>query len=100
MSQFGKNIVKARWKHKEGIAFMAGLQIKAVDQIGFIKQLGTAISDEFKMNIRSLNMESKAGLINLTMTLYVHNTNSLKKLIQYLKKTKGVIKVTRLDKFE
>ncbi len=100
MSQFGKNIVKARWKHKEGIAFMAGLQIKAVDQIGFIKQLGTAISDEFKMNIRSLNMESTAGLINLTMTLYVHNTNSLKKLIQYLKKTKGVIKVTRLDKFE
>ena len=100
MSQYGKNIVKARWKQKEGISFMAGLEIKAVDKIGFIKQLGTAISDEFQMNIRSLNLESKAGLINLTMTLYVNHTESLKRLIQYLKKTKGVIKVTRMDKFD
>ncbi len=100
MSQYGKNIIKARWKHKEGIAFMAGLQIRAVDKIGFIKQLGTAISDDFKMNIRSLNMESKAGLINLTMTLYVSDTESLKQLISHLKKTKGVIKVSRLDRFQ
>ena len=100
MSQYGKNIVKARWKHKEGIAFMAGLQIRAADKIGFIKQLATAIADDFNMNIRSLNLESKAGLIDLTMTLYVNDTESLKNLIQHLKKTKGVIKVSRLDKFE
>ena len=100
MSQYGKNIVKAKWKQKEDITFLAGIKIKATDKIGFIKQITGLITDEFKLNIRTFNLESKEGLINLNLSLYVSNTESLNKLIQKLKKTKEIIKVTRLDQFD
>ena len=99
MSQYGKNIVKAKWKQKEGITFVAGLKITAMDKIGFIKQVTGLIADEFQLNIRSFNLESIEGLINLNMTLYINNTTQLKQLISKIKKMKEVIKVTRQDKF-
>ncbi|NOX85283.1 MAG: bifunctional (p)ppGpp synthetase/guanosine-3',5'-bis(diphosphate) 3'-pyrophosphohydrolase, partial [Chlorobi bacterium] len=80
MSQYGKNIVKAKWKQKEGIAFVAGLKITAMDKIGFIKQVTGLIADDFHLNIRSFNLESIEGLINLNMTLYINNTTQLKQL--------------------
>ncbi len=100
MAQYGKNIVKAKWKQKEDITFLAGIKIKAVDKVGFIKQITGMITDDFKLNIRTFNLESKEGLINLNLSLYVGSTESLNKLIQQLKKTKEIIKVTRLDQFD
>jgi GTP pyrophosphokinase len=99
MSQYGKNIVKAKWKQKEGITFLAGLKIQAVDKIGFIQHITSLIAEEFQLNIRTFNLESNEGLIDLSLTLYVNSTERLKKLIQQLRKIKEVIKVTRLDKF-
>jgi GTP diphosphokinase / guanosine-3',5'-bis(diphosphate) 3'-diphosphatase len=99
MSQYGKNIVKAKWKQKEDITFLAGLKIRAVDKIGFIKQITEMIADDFKLNIRSFNLESTEGLIELNITLYVSSTENLNQLIRKMKKTKEIIKVTRLDKF-
>jgi len=99
MSQYGKNIIKAKWKQKEDITFLAGLKIKATDKVGFIKQITEMIGDDFKMNIRSFNLESTEGLIDLSLTLYVSSTEKLNQLIQKMKKTKEIIKVTRLDNF-
>lgn len=100
MSQFGKNIVKAKWKQKEGIAFLAGLQIKAEDKVGFIKQITASLADDFHLNIRTFNLVSNEGLIDMKLTLYITNTIKLKKIIEHFKKTEGVLKVTRLDKFD
>jgi len=99
MSQYGKNIIKAKWKQKEDITFLAGLKIKATDKVGFIKQITEMIAIDFKMNIRSFNLESTEGLIDLSLTLYVSSTEKLNQLIQKMKKTKEIIKVTRLDNF-
>ena len=81
MSQYGKNIVKAKWKQKEDITFLAGIKIKAVDKVGFRKQITGMITDDFKLNIRTFNLESTEGLINLNLSLYVSSTESLNKLI-------------------
>ncbi len=99
MAQYGKNIVKAKWKQKQGITFLAGIQIKAVDKIGLIQEVSARIADDFQLNIRTFNLESVEGLVDLTITLYVSDTDGLKKLIQRLKKIKEVIKITRLDRF-
>ncbi len=98
MSQHGKNIVKAKWKHKEGIKFLAGIHIKALDSIGLINEIISPISKEFNINIRSLNIKSSEGFANMDITVYVDNTKILNKLITYLKKIKSTIKVTRLTK--
>lgn len=98
MAQYGKNIVKAKWKHKEGIAFLAGLKIQAVDKIGLIQEVSAKIAEDFKLNIRTFNLESSEGLVDLSITLYVKNTESLNELIQKLKKIKEVIKITRINR--
>lgn len=98
MAQFGKNIVKAKWKQKEGIAFLAGLKIQAVDKIGLIQEVSARIAEDFKLNIRTFNLKSSEGLVDLSITLYVKDTESLKELIQKLKKIKEVIKITRIDR--
>jgi len=98
MSQHGKNIVKAKWKQKVGITFLAGINIKAADSIGLIKDIITPITEEFHINIRSFNLKSSEGLANMDITVYVTSTKVLQKLMTRLKKLKSIIKVTRLDK--
>ena len=98
MSQYGNNIVKAKWKQQEGIKFLAGLDIKAADNIGFIQQISSIVTTEFDVNIRSFNLKSTEGLIQLYMTVYIENTETLNKLIQRLRKIEEVIKITRLQK--
>lgn len=98
MSQHGKNIVKAKWKQKAGITFLAGINIKAADSIGLIKEIITPITEEFNINIRSFDLKSSEGLANMDITVYVTSTKVLKKLMTRLKKIKSIIKVTRLDK--
>lgn len=98
MSQYGKNIVKAKWKQQEGIVFLAGIAITAVDKIGLIQQLTQLISEEFQLNIRSFNLESQEGLVQISVKLYVSNTEKLTQLIQRIKSMKEIIKVSRNDK--
>ncbi|RLD84873.1 MAG: RelA/SpoT family protein [Bacteroidetes bacterium] len=98
MSQYGKNIVKAKWKQQEGITFLAGLSIQAVDNIGLAQKITSIISNDFNVSIRSLNLLNSKGLVNMDITIYINSTEKLKKLIQHLKKIKEVIKVSRLDK--
>jgi len=98
MSQYGNNIVKAKWKQEEGIKFLAGLNIKAADNIGFIQKISTIIATEFQINTRTFNLTSTEGLIELYITLYIDNSLTLGKLIQRLRKLDEVIKITRLQK--
>ncbi len=98
MSQHGKNIVKAKWKQKAGITFLAGINIKAADSIGLINEIITPVTEEFNINIRSFNLKSSEGLADMDITIYVSSTKDLKMLMTRLKKIKSIIKVTRLDK--
>ena len=100
MSHYGKNIVKVKWKQKEGVTFLAGLKVNAVDKLGLLQQITNQITSEFGLNIRSFNLESIEGLVNINLTLYISNTDKLKKLIQRIKKVKGVMKVSRYNKID
>jgi GTP pyrophosphokinase len=98
MSQFGNNIVKAKWKQKEDIAFLAGLKITGIDSVGFLNRLTEVISKQLNLNIRSLQLESSKGVVEATITVYVHHAQNLKDLIDKLKKIKDIKKVTRLER--
>lgn len=98
MSQYGNNIVKAKWKQKEDIVFLAGLKITGTDSIGFIHRITEIISVQLGLNIRNLQLESSNGLVVGYITVYVSNTKNLKDVIEKLKKVEGVRRVTRLDR--
>ena len=97
LSNHGNRVIKARWTSQKEIAFLAGLQIVGTDRVGMINDLTKVISNELKVNMRSITIDSDEGIFEGTIKLYVNNTEHLDHLIQNLQLIEGVIKVSRFD---
>ncbi len=96
MSRYGDRIVKAKWQPKSEISFLAGLKITAIDSVGLLNKMTNLFSNELKLNMHSLNMESKQDLVEATLSVYVHSIDELRVLIEKLNKINEVKKVVRL----
>ncbi|MDT3402408.1 RelA/SpoT family protein [Mucilaginibacter terrae] len=97
MANYGYRIVKARWTNQHELAFLTGLRITGIDDVGLINKLTTVISTDFKVNMRSLTVDSDNGIFEGTIMVYVNDTSHLDNLIKRLKQVKGVTGVTRFD---
>jgi GTP diphosphokinase / guanosine-3',5'-bis(diphosphate) 3'-diphosphatase len=97
MSNYGYRIVKARWTSQELIAFLAGIKISGIDNMGIVNNITKIISEELNVNMRSIGFESHDGVFEGIVMVYVHDTNHLKNLISKLKKVEGVNTVERID---
>ncbi|MEX2593401.1 MAG: bifunctional (p)ppGpp synthetase/guanosine-3',5'-bis(diphosphate) 3'-pyrophosphohydrolase [Anditalea sp.] len=97
LSNHGNRVIKARWTSQQEIAFLAGLKIVGTDRVGLINDLTKVISNELKVNMRSITVDSDSGIFEGTIKLYVHSTNHLDNLINDLSKVPGIIKVSRFD---
>ncbi len=97
MSNYGYRMVKARWTNQQELAFLTGLRITGIDDVGLINQLTTVISNDFKVNIRSITVDSDNGIFEGSIMVYVNDTNHLDNLIRKLNTVKGITSVTRFD---
>ncbi len=97
MARFGNRIVKAKWNDQETILFLAGIEFKSIDKIGFIFQISDIISNRHKLKIRSFNLQSSNEVSEGVITLYVNDTKQLNDLITDLKKIKAIQKISRLN---
>jgi GTP diphosphokinase / guanosine-3',5'-bis(diphosphate) 3'-diphosphatase len=96
MSNFSYRIIKAKWIDKEKISFLAGIVLNGVDAVGLVNNITKIISEEYNVNMRSINFETNDGVFEGTLKLYVNDTNHLLVLMDKLKKVAGVIKVKRM----
>lgn len=96
MSQYGQNIVKAKWKRSEDLMFLAGLKVTGIDGVGFIHRMTKVLSIDMGLNIRNFQLESSNGLVVANIAIYVKNASSLTEAIEKLKKVDGIRSVTRL----
>lgn len=97
MSNFGYRIVKAKWNSQKQLAFLTGLKITGIDQVGLINNITTVISSDFKVNMRSITVDSHEGIFEGTIMVFVNDTLHLDNLITKLKLVKGVTDVRRFD---
>ncbi len=97
MSSFGYRILKAKWTSQKQLAFLTGLQITGIDEVGLINNLTQVISNDFKVNMRSITMETDAGIFTGRIMIYINDTVHLDNLIQKIKEVKGISDVTRFD---
>ncbi|AFD07488.1 RelA/SpoT family protein [Solitalea canadensis] len=97
MSKFGYRIVKARWTNQQEIAFLAGIRIRGIDDVGVINNITKVISSDFKVNIRSITVDSNDGVFEGSIMVYVNDTDHLNNLIKQLSEAKGVLSVYRFD---
>jgi len=97
MSNYGYRIVKARWNSQKELAFLTGLHITGIDDVGLINKITTVISSDFKVNMRSITVDTDDGIFEGSIMVYVNNTKHLDNLISKLKEVVGVTSVTRFD---
>src|SRR4051812_12599792 len=97
MANYGYRIVKARWTNQQELAFLTGIRITGIDDVGLINQLTTVISNDFKVNMRSITVDSDNGIFEGSIMVYVNDTEHLDNLIKRLKMVKGVTSVNRFD---
>ncbi|MBR4156156.1 MAG: bifunctional (p)ppGpp synthetase/guanosine-3',5'-bis(diphosphate) 3'-pyrophosphohydrolase [Bacteroidales bacterium] len=98
MSRYGKNIVKAKWKFSEDIAFMATLKITGVNKKGFGSSLFTALNEKFELDLHSVKILGEGGMVNAVVCFYVNNVKQLDAVIGELRKMPLVNKVTRMER--
>jgi GTP pyrophosphokinase len=99
MSNYGYRIIKAEWKSKFNFdkAFLAGLRITGIDDVGIVSRTTDIISKELKVNMKSISFGSNAGTFEGTILLYTHDTTHLNDLISKLEKIGKHITVTRIE---
>ncbi|WP_128547668.1 RelA/SpoT family protein [Larkinella soli] len=97
MSNHGNRIIKAKWTSQRDLAFLAGLRITGTDRVGLVNDVTKIISNELHINIRSITIDSRDGIFEGSLKLYVHNTHHLEELMKKLEKVDGVVKVARFD---
>jgi GTP pyrophosphokinase len=100
MSRHGDRIVSAKWTIHKVLSFLARIEIHGMDRVGILSELVKVISDELRVNIRKLNIESHDGIFESSIDLYVHNSANLNNLIGNVMKIKGVDSVKRVEKFD
>lgn len=97
MSNYAYRIVKARWNNQKELAFLVGIKIKGVDDVGVVNNITKVISSELKVNMRSISIDGAEGLFNGTIMLFVHDTVQLNKLMSKLSQISGILSVIRFD---
>ena len=97
MSNYAYRIVKARWMNQQQIAFMAGIRVNGIDDVGIVNNITRIISNELNVNMRSISFDSHDGVFEGNIMVFVHDTNHLTSLMGKIKLVKGVTSVVRVD---
>lgn len=97
MANYGHRIVKTKWAKNKEISFLTGLRIVGMDDVGIINKITNIISGDMRINISALTIESKEGLFEGSIKLFVHDKEELEELVERLKGLKGIHSVERFE---
>ncbi|MEM6525688.1 MAG: bifunctional (p)ppGpp synthetase/guanosine-3',5'-bis(diphosphate) 3'-pyrophosphohydrolase [Bacteroidota bacterium] len=97
LANHGHRVVKAKWASQHQTSFLSTLKIIGTDRVGLINDVTSIISDELKVNMRSMSIDTDSGIFEGQITVYVSDTAHLDILTTQLEKVDGVVKVSRLE---
>ena len=97
LANYGHRVVKAKWAKNKEISFLTGVKINGLDDVGVIHKITNVVSGELRMNMRSMSIDSKEGIFEGTIMVFVNHKEELDELCHRLESLNGINKVTRLD---
>ncbi len=92
-----ERLVPVNWPKSNGAFFVAGLSIRGDDVPGILKDISNSITTYQNTNIKSVNITTNDSMFKGTITVYVKDLEHLTKLIERLKKNRGIYTVERFD---
>jgi GTP diphosphokinase / guanosine-3',5'-bis(diphosphate) 3'-diphosphatase len=96
-SSFGNKIVSADWATQQVLSFLASIEISGIDKIGVLREIVKIITDDYSINIKNVNIQTKDGIFKGEISMYVHNTEDINNLCMNLLKIKAVKTVNRIQ---
>jgi GTP pyrophosphokinase len=96
IARYGYRIVKARWSGKSaGSQYPVTLRIVGHDDIGIVANITSLISKEKQIQLRSISIDSNAGLFEGNLTIMVNDNKDLDMIVKKISQIKGVKSVLR-----
>jgi GTP pyrophosphokinase len=96
IERFNYRIVKAKWSGKSiGSQYPITLRIVGHDDIGIVTNVTSLISKEKSITLRSISVDTNAGLFQGNLTIMVSDNKDLEQIIKKIKLVKGVKNVSR-----
>ena len=96
ISRFGYRIVKAAWEASSGQQNICTLYVTGNDDLGIVTNISSLLSKEKSVTLRSISINSDAGIFEGRLVVTVTNTQELDRIIHKIRTVKGVQSVTRL----
>ena len=93
--RYGYRVLKARWSGKSGATYPVTLKVVGNDDIGIVTNITSIIAKENGMMLRSINVDSKDGLFQGSLTVLLSDTSVMDSLIKKIKAVKGIKQVSR-----
>lgn len=100
MSSYGDKIVPVKWVCHKIMSFLAVIKLNGIDSIGIVSDITMIISKESNVNMRTVHFETKDGIFEGMIHLYVHNTADLNNLMMKIASLKGVENVSRVENLD
>jgi GTP pyrophosphokinase len=97
MSKMAYRCISARWKAKEVKEHIANLRIIGIDDIGIVNKITEIVSFQHNVNMRSISFESKDGMFEGKIQVYVFDRHHLEELIDKFEILEGIKRVERWD---
>lgn len=97
MSKYAYRIIKTRWTKQHEIAFLTGIKLTGLDDVGLVNKITNIITGQMNLNMRSISFDSSDGVFEGRIMVYVHDTEELEDLISRLGALTGILEVERFD---
>lgn len=90
-------LVPVQWPEAEDSLFVAGLRVMGEDSPGILNEISHSIVSYQNTNIKSININTSDSTFEGSVTIYVHNLDHLSRIVDRLRKMKGVYSVERFE---
>ena len=100
MSKMNYRCISARWKAKSVEEHLAKLKLIGIDDIGIVNKITEIVSFQHNVNMRSISFESKDGIFEGKIQIYVMDRYHLDELIEKFEMQEGIKRVERWDDLE
>lgn len=100
MSNYGYRVIKAKWANQifeKSKAFTTHIKVQGIDSVGIVSIITDIISKQLQINMHAIHISSKAGMFEGNIELEVYDTAQLEELMNKIKASSPLIKVSRED---
>lgn len=97
LANYGYRVMSAEWVATHNSDFIVDIRIIGIDGIGVVQKVTHVITNQLRINMRSITMEGGEGFFKGEISVVVANTDQLHLLMKTLKEIENVSSVMRIE---